>query len=150
MIPALLILALTVAVALFVAACATDSLPNDSDVDPAPLPPALPAADLLVGTDASPVGRARVPDPGQTIDPPTSRPYVGRHEYAGEPLYRNAFAAQVGIDALTDAGGPTSYAPGCYRCAMGDPCSGIHETAAEHFGFAAVMNAARPGRSSDR
>lgn len=110
MIPFLLILALGVALALFVAACATDTVPADRDTDPAELPPARPVGDLFTALDGAPVGRARVPDPAATVDPPTdpptSRPYVGRHEYAGEPLFRSAFAAQVGIDALTDVGGP--------------------------------------------
>lgn len=110
MIPFLLFLALGVALALFVAACATDTVPADRDVDPAPLPPARPVGDLGTVPDGVPVGRARVPDPAATVDPPTdpptSRPYVGRHEYTGEALFRPAFAARVGIDPLTDATGP--------------------------------------------
>jgi hypothetical protein len=102
-IPALLILALAVALALFVAACATDTVPDDRDTDPAPLPP---AADLLVGAHAAPVGRARVPDPGQTLDPPVGRPYVGRHGggvIGEEPaLVRPAFAAVMNLGRGSD------------------------------------------------
>lgn len=82
----------------------------DRDADPAPLPPARPAAELLVGAHAAPVGSAQVPAPGTTIAPPAPTPppapYASRHGAESAPapwftrpdLYSPAFAAQVGID----------------------------------------------------